>query len=103
VKLAHAFAMGTGSFVPEVHAKWIRELKNPEQLQTASFVVPGSQSFDVPGIQAARDMWNVGTGVILASCGCSTHAWSLEAGYDYYHANSGYSAQQGALKISARF
>jgi len=89
--------------VPEVHAKWIRELNNPKQVQTAAFVVPASQSFDVPGIQAARYMWNAGAGVILASCGCTSHAWSLEAGYDYYGSNSGYRAQQGSLKISARF
>lgn len=103
VKFAHAFDLGTGSFIPEVHTKWIRELDNPRQLQTAAFVAPGSQTFDVPGIQAPRDMWNAGVGVILASCACTNHAWSLEAGYDYYGSNSGYRAQQGTIKLSARF
>ncbi|OYY71850.1 autotransporter outer membrane beta-barrel domain-containing protein [Sphingomonas sp. 28-63-12] len=103
VKVAHDFAMGKGSFVPEVHAKWIRELKNPRQVQVAAFDVPGSQTFAVPGIQAAQDLWNAGAGIIVASCACTKHAWSLEAGYDYYGSNAGYSAQQGTLKLSARF
>ncbi len=103
VKIARAYPIGKGSFVPEAHVKWLHELSNPKLVQSASFAVPGSQSFDVPGLKTASDMWNVGAGFILASCGCTTHAWSLEAGYDYYRANSGYSAHQGTIKLSARF
>ncbi len=103
VKIAKAFDMGNASFVPEVHAKWINELNNPRQVQTAAFNVPGSQSFDVAGVQAARNLWNAGASMVLASCACTRQSWSLEAGYDYYWSNAGYSAQQGTLRLSARF
>lgn len=103
VKVAHSFDLGKGSFVPEVHSKWIRALKNPRQAQLAAFDVPGSQTFVAPGIQAAQDLWNAGAGVVFASCACTKHALSLEAGYDYYWSNAGYRAQQGTLRFSARF
>jgi outer membrane autotransporter protein len=103
VKLARAYQTAHGAFVPEIHGKWLRELNNPRQFQTAAFVVPGSQSFDVPGLHTAKDLWNAGAGFTLASCGCTSRAWSIEAGYDYYANSSGYSAHQGTVRLSARF
>jgi outer membrane autotransporter protein len=103
LKLARTYQTDHGAFVPEIHAKWLRELGNPKQIQTASFVVPGSQSFDVPGLRTANNLWNAGAGFILASCGCTSRAWSIEGGYDYYATNSGYSAHQGTVRLSARF
>jgi uncharacterized protein with beta-barrel porin domain len=103
VKLARAYQTAHGAFVPEIHGKWLRELNNPRQFQTAAFVVPGSQSFDVPGLRTAKDLWNAGAGFTLASCGCTSRAWSIEAGYDYYANSSGYSAHQGTVRLSARF
>lgn len=103
VKVAKAFAFGSVSVVPEVHSKWIRALNNPRQTQIAAFDVPGSQTFDVAGIQAPQDLWNAGAGIVFASCACTRNAWSLEAGYDYYWSNAGYRAQQGTLRLSARF
>lgn len=103
VKIAGNYAAGNGSFVPEIHAKWLRELKNPTLSQSASFAAPGSQSFDVPGLRTADNLWNAGAGFILASCGCSSHAWSIEAGYDYFRTNKSYQAHQGTVKLTARF
>lgn len=103
VKIAGNYAAGRGTFVPEVHAKWIRELNNPRMSQSASFAVAGSPSFDVPGLHTANNLWNAGAGFILASCGCSSRAWSMAAGYDYYRTNKNYSAHQGTVKLTARF
>jgi outer membrane autotransporter protein len=103
VKLARPYQTAHGAFVPEIHGKWLRELGNPKQGQTAAFVVPGSQSFDVPGLRTADNLWNAGAGFILASCGCTSRAWSIEAGYDYYGSGAGYSAHQGTVRLSARF
>jgi len=103
VKLARTYQTAHGAFIPEIHAKWFRELNNPNQTQTAAFVVPGSQFFDVAGLRTSDNLWNAGAGFILASCGCTSKAWSIEAGYDYYGSGSGYSAHQGTVRLSARF
>ena len=92
-----------GVFIPEVHAKWLHEFKNPGLSQVAAFDVAGSQSFVVPGLKVSDNTLNVGAGIVLASCGCTSGAWSFEAGYDYYRSGSGSSAHQGNIRLSTRF
>ncbi|MDB5686710.1 MAG: hypothetical protein JWR77_1299 [Rhizorhabdus sp.] len=103
IKIARSFPVGGGTFVPDIHAKWIRELRNPRLSQSAAFAVSGSPSFDVPGLRTADDMWNAGAGFVLASGGAGRRLWSMQAGYDYYRTNERYSAHQGTVKLSARF
>jgi outer membrane autotransporter protein len=92
-----------GVWVPEVHAKWLHELKNPGLSQVAAFDVAGSQSFVVPGLKVSDNTLNVGAGITLASCGCTAHNWSFSAGYDYYRAGSGSTAHQANVKLTTRF
>ncbi|GGE05557.1 hypothetical protein GCM10011529_09920 [Polymorphobacter glacialis] len=103
LKLSKNAQYSGGVFIPEVHAKWLHQFKNPELAQVAAFDVAGSQSFVVPGLVVSDNTLNVGAGVTLASCGCTTHAWSVEAGYDYYRAGSGSTAHQANLRLSTRF
>ncbi len=103
VKIAHDFKYDTGTFVPDVHVKWLHELGNPTMMQNAAFAVPGSPSFATTGFKAADDMLNIGAGVAILSCGCTARTWSLEAVYDYYRSSENYSAHQGMLRLTGRF
>lgn len=103
LKLARNILTSGGVVTPEVHGKWLRELGNPRLQQVAMFVVPGSQSFSVPGIAASDNLFNAGGSLSIASGGRSSRPWTLEAGYDYYTTGKGYVAHQGTIKLAARF
>ncbi len=103
LKLSKNVHYNGGVWVPEVHAKWLHELKNPGLSQVATFDVAGSQSFVVPGPTVSDNTLNLGAGLTLASCQCGSHAWSFSAGYDYYRAGSGSIAHQGTLKLTKSF
>ena len=103
VKVAHSFRYRDVNFIPEVHAKWFHELTNPTVSNTAAFSAVGSPSFTTRGINTADDTFNVGAGVTILSCGCATRVWAVEAVYDYYWRPDNYSAQQVALRYTARF
>jgi outer membrane autotransporter protein len=105
VKIARAFR-GTDSavtYVPEIHAEWLHELSNPTMSQTASFTAAGSPSLTTSGLRMGADTLNLGAGLTLLTCSCSTKAWSLEAVYDYYRRSDNYTANQGSLKFTRRF
>ena len=102
-KVAHAFAYGETTYVPEAHFKWLHDLYNPTFVNTAAFTVAGSQSFSTPGLKAADDTFNVGAGFTLLSCACSAKTWALEAVYDYFWRSDRYEAQQAVARFSARF
>src|SRR5258708_4263651 len=109
VKVAHpfgfhdGFANRDGTVVPEVHVKWLRELYNPTMMNVAAFAPAGSPLFAAPGIKAAPDTFNIGTGITLLSCACSAKTWSLEAVYDYDRRTDNYDAHQVMMKFSSRF
>jgi len=103
VELARQFDFASGSIVPEVHARWLHKLSNPELSQTASFAAAGSPSFTTPGFSNADDSYNLGGALTLLSGGSDRQTWSLGAGYDYYGTGDGYSAHQGTLKLTGRF
>jgi len=71
--------------------------------QTAAFETPGSASFSTSGIKPADDIFNIGAGITLLSCGCSHSPWSVQAVYDYYTSNASYAAHRGMIKVSMRF
>ena len=102
-KIARPFTHAEVVFVPEVHARWLHALQNPALEQTASFRSVGSASFTTPGLKPAEDTLNAGAGLTLLSCACSSRNWSVEAVYDFYGRNDGYTAHQGMVRLSGRF
>jgi outer membrane autotransporter protein len=98
--VARPFSFGTGTLVPEIHAKWLHELINPTLQATSAFT--GSPSSTTPGFNPADDTLNIGAGLTFLSCNCSARTWSLEGVYDHYFAD-GYSADQGMVKFTGRF
>ena len=103
MKVARPFTRGDMIIRPEVHARWLHQFANPTMTQTASFQVPGAGSFTTPGFAAARDTLNIGAGVTLLTCDCTTRVWSVEAVYDYYHRNDGFEAHRGMVRLAGRF
>ncbi|HEV8015640.1 MAG TPA: autotransporter domain-containing protein [Stellaceae bacterium] len=101
-KVARPFAYFGGTVVPETHFKWLHDLANPTITNTASFAA-GSPTFSTPGFSTADDTFNIGGGITFLSCACTGANWSLEATYDYFWRSDNYSANQGMLKLSARF
>ena len=102
VKVARPIGSSDGTYVPEGHFKWLHEINNPTLANTAAFTA-GTPSFTTPGLKTADDTLNVGVGVTLLSCACSAKTWSVEAVYDFYWRTDNYSAQQGMIKLTARF
>jgi uncharacterized protein with beta-barrel porin domain len=101
-KVARPFAHFGGTVVPETHFKWLHDLDNPTLKTSASFAA-GSPTFSTPGFRTADDTFNIGVGVTFISCACTGLNWSLEGTYDYFWRSDNYSANQGMLKLSARF
>ncbi len=100
LRVARAFDYHDDTYVPELHIRWLHELRNPTLENTAAFAASGSVSFTAPGLQSANDTLNAGTGVTLLSCACEGRSWALEGVYDFFWTNEGYSAHQGMLKFT---
>ena len=103
VKVAHPFGYGNGTYVPEMHFKWLRELVNPTLANTAAFAAAGSPSFTTPGFKAGADTLDLGVGFTFLSCSCTAGNWSAEAVYDHEWRSGGYSADQGMVRVTTRF
>jgi len=103
VKVERDFSYDGNKYAPETHLKWLHELSNPRVEQTAALTVAGSPSFTVQGLKPAADTLNIGAGLTLLTCSCSARTWSLEAVYDYYWRDDGYSANQGMIRLTDRF
>ena len=102
-EVAHPLKRRYGTYVPEVHFKWLHELTNPTLSNTAAFVAPGSPFFTTPGLKPGDDTFNVGAGLTLATCACSGETWALETVYDHFWRADGYAANQFLLKFTGRF
>jgi outer membrane autotransporter protein len=94
---------GDGTYVPEMHFKWYRELVNPSLTNTAAFTASGSPFFTTPGMKAGDDTFDLGVGLQFLSCQCTAGNWSFEAVYDHEWRSRGYSADQGVVRLTARF
>ncbi|MEI9888810.1 MAG: autotransporter domain-containing protein [Rhizomicrobium sp.] len=103
VEVAHPFQRRYGTYVPEMHFKWLHELDNPTLSNTAAFAAPGSPVFTTPGLKPGDDTYDVGAGLTLATCACSGETWALESVYDHFWRNDGYVANQWLLKFTGRF
>jgi uncharacterized protein with beta-barrel porin domain len=89
--------------VPEIHFNWLHELYNPSLMNTASFTFAGSQQFSTPGMKTADNTLNAGVGFTFLSCACTAKTWSVEAVYDHDWRSDRYTAQQGMIRLTARF
>jgi outer membrane autotransporter protein len=102
-KVAYPFVYGDGTYVPDVHFKWLYDLDNPSVKNTAAFAAANSPSFTTPGFKEGDSTVDLGAGLTFLSCGCTARTWSLEAVYDHYWRTNGYSADQGMIKATVRF
>jgi outer membrane autotransporter protein len=104
VNVARPYDMDDGrTMLPEVHAKWLHELLDPNLQNTATLAAAGSTAFTTLGPNIAADTLNVGAGVTLLSCGCNQRTWSVQAVYDFYWRNDNFSANQVMLEAAYRF
>jgi uncharacterized protein with beta-barrel porin domain len=101
--VARPFQGSGGTYVPEVHFKWLHELSNPAFQNVAAFAVPGSPTFTTPGLRTSADTLDAGIGLTFLSCGCTAKTWSLEAVYDYFWQPDNYSANQAMIKLTVHF
>ena len=104
MKVERSFKDSHGrTYVPEGHFNWFHEFANPDLGQTARYTAAGSSSFKTSGLRTDDNTFNVGGGLTLLSCVCSSTTWSLEAVYDHYWNNTGYSANQVMMRFTSRF
>jgi uncharacterized protein with beta-barrel porin domain len=102
--VARHFDMDDGrDLLPELHAKWLHEIVLPQPQNTATFTAIGSTPFITLGEKQPADTLNAGVSVALLSCACGGRTWSVNAGYDFYWASRGYSANQVTLTAAYRF
>ena len=101
-KVERDFTFHSLTLVPEVHLEWLHDFLNPTMAQTAEFAGGGS-TFYTTGLKTDPDTLHAGTSLSLLSCMCSKTKLSLEAGYDFYWRNDGYSANQVTARVTGRF
>jgi outer membrane autotransporter protein len=101
-KVERDFSIRNWHLVPEIHAEWLHDFLNPTMGQSTEFTV-GSAPLYTTGIKTDPDTLHAGTSLSLLSCTCSKTKLSLEAGYDFYWRNDGYSANQVTMRLTARF
>jgi len=102
VKVTRDLSYRDGTYLPEVHLKWLHELDNPTLENTASFTAAGSSSFTTSGLNPADDTLDLGAGLTFLSCSCTAKTWALEGVYDYYWADNSHS-NQAMIKLTSRF
>ena len=103
VKAEREFSYRSGTYVPDVHAKWLHDFSNPKLEQTTAFTAEGASSFTTPGLKTSDDTYNVGIGLTFLSCACGATKWSLEAGYDHDWRDDGYFANKATVRFTKRF
>jgi hypothetical protein len=54
-------------------------------------------------MKAGDNTFDLGVGLQLLSCQCTAGNWSVEAVYDHEWRSRGYSADQGLVRLTARF
>jgi len=102
VKAERVIATGSGTFSPEVHARWMHDFNSTTMQENAAFT-GGGGSFTVQGIRQGRELYNVGAGISILSCGCDKNAWTIKGLYDYKWNRSDYSSHQVSLIASLKF
>ena len=100
---SRTFITKAGIYVPEIHAKWLHELSNPDMKNVSTFMSAGASAFGTPGLKTTNDTYNIGTGLTLLSCACAEKTWSVEAVYNHDWRTDGYTAHEGMVKFTSRF
>jgi outer membrane autotransporter protein len=94
-KIAHDFTLYDMQVLsPEVHVNWLHSFGNDTMSNTAAFAA-GGPNFTVLGVKPAREIYDVGAGLVLAS----NKTWSVNGDYDYQWGN-GYRAGQAMIKFT---
>ncbi|MBA4396735.1 MAG: hypothetical protein C0394_05045 [Syntrophus sp. (in: bacteria)] len=90
LKLGYAFQGSYGTFLPELHVKWLYDLMNDHQQSTATFT-GGGASFTTSGFTPARSSYHLGTKISLIT------GYNIELSVDYdfeykndFYGHSGY-------------
>ena len=95
VKIARDFTLSDMQVLsPELHVNWLHSFGNDTMSNTAAFAT-GGPTFTALGVKPARDIYDVGAGLVLAS----GKKWSLNGDYDYQWGD-GYRAGQAMLKFT---
>jgi len=102
-KVERAFKYRGGTFVPDMHFKWLHDISNPGLKRAAEFNVPNSKEFITPGLTTEDNTYSVGIGLTLLSCACRATEWQVEAGYDYDWREDNYSANLATIRLTKRF
>ena len=94
-KIAHDFILSDMQVLsPELHVNWLHSFGNDTMSNTAAFAA-GGPNFTVLGVKPAREIYDVGAGLVLAS----NKTWSVNGDYDYQWGN-GYRAGQAMIKFT---
>jgi len=89
-KVAYSFEGSYGTFIPELHAKWLYDIVNDNQQSTSTFT-GGGASFPTQGFRPSRSSANVGTKLTLVT----KYNIELSLNYDFqakkdFYGHSGY-------------
>jgi len=90
LKLGYSVQGSYGTFIPELHAKWLYDLMNDKQQSTATFT-GGGASFATSGFKPARSSYHLGTKISLITM----NNIELSVDYDFefkndFYGHSGY-------------
>ncbi|MFA5094119.1 MAG: autotransporter domain-containing protein, partial [Candidatus Omnitrophota bacterium] len=78
MKLERPLEVACGSFIPEIHAKWLYDFIGDRQETTSTFS-GGGGSFATQGFDPARNALDVGTKLAFVT----KDSWSFEVNYDF--------------------
>ncbi|MDD4873992.1 MAG: autotransporter domain-containing protein [Dehalococcoidales bacterium] len=89
-KAAYSFEGSYGTFIPELHAKWLYDIVNDNQQSTSTFT-GGGASFPTQGFRPSKSSANVGTKLTLVT----RYNIELSLNYDFqakkdFYGHSGY-------------
>jgi len=94
-KIARDFTLSDMQVLsPELHVNWLHSFGNDTMSNTAAFATGGPE-FTVLGVKPARDIYDVGAGLVLAS----SKTWAVNGDYDYQWGD-GYRAGQAMIKFT---
>lgn len=102
IKAEQIIYANSGTYSPEVHAKWLHDFSSTTMQQDASFT-GGGAGFSTQGITQDREMFNVGAGISFLSCNCGENSWTVKGLYDYKWNQSDYSSHKLSIMASRSF
>lgn len=102
VKAERTIQAANGTYVPEVHFKWLHDFSSTTMQQDAAFTGSG-ESFSARGINQGRNLYNVGATFSFVSCNCGPSSWVVKGLYDYKWNQDSFSSHQISVVASLKF